>query len=78
MNVAALGVCNAAEMEKLEGINRGKKGGRVCWALVGTLCEGRVQGIFAEKIANCLDCEFYSYVRNQEGQDFRHVLPTKK
>ncbi|MBU2620716.1 MAG: hypothetical protein KKD92_00160 [Proteobacteria bacterium] len=77
-NVAELGLCPAATIEKLEVINRGKKGGRVCWALVGTLCGGRVQGIYAEKIATCLDCEFYSYVRNQEGPNFRYVLPTKK
>ncbi|MCF8062878.1 MAG: hypothetical protein K9M82_10210 [Deltaproteobacteria bacterium] len=77
-NVGDLGICPAAEMEKLEGINRGKNGGRACWALVGTLCGGKVQGIYAEKIGTCLECEFYSYVRDQEGQDFLHALPTKK
>jgi hypothetical protein len=76
--VSELGICLAAGMEKSKGINRGEKGGRVCWALAGTLCGGRVQGIYAEKIASCVDCEFYSYVSRQEGQDFRHALPTKK
>ena len=76
--VADLGVCPATEIEKLEGINRGEKGGRACWALVGTLCGGKVQGIFAEKIITCSDCEFYKLVQHQEGRDFRHALPSKE
>lgn len=69
-----LGVCPAAELEKYEGINRGRKGGRVCWALVGTLCGGQVQGVFAKKTATCKVCDFYKYVYQQEGKDFRHAL----
>jgi len=69
-----LGVCPAAELDKYEGINGGRKGGRVCWALVGTLCGGRVQGIFAKKTGTCKDCDFYKYVCKQEGKDFRYAL----
>jgi hypothetical protein len=77
-NEHKLGVCPAAEWDKRDSINGGKRGGRICWALVGTLCGGRVQGVFAEKIATCLDCEFYHYVHQQEGKDFRHALPQQK
>jgi hypothetical protein len=76
-NLPELGVCPASEWKKHEGINGGKNGGRVCWALVGTLCGGRVQGIYAQKIDTCSNCEFYQYVRLQEKQDFRYALPTK-
>jgi two-component system NtrC family sensor kinase len=37
--------------------------GRVCWAVAGTFCEGKVQGTFAQKYENCKKCEFYKKVR---------------
>ncbi len=69
-NAAELGVCPAAIEEAVEGVNCGKKGGRACWALAGTLCGGKVQGTFASKITNCMHCDFYQLVRNEEGKDF--------
>ena len=33
--------------------------GRVCWAVAGTFCEGKVQGTFAQKYEDCKKCEFY-------------------
>lgn len=77
-NVSEFGVCPAAQIEKLKGINRGKKGGRACWAIVGTMCGGKVQGVYAEKISTCSNCDFYEYVCLQEGKDFRYSLPSKK
>jgi hypothetical protein len=35
--------------------------------LTGTLCGGKVQGTFAQKIFNCMDCEFYKTVVAEEG-----------
>lgn len=77
LKVSELGVCPAAAEKKYTGLNKGKRGGRVCWAIVGTLCGGRVQGVFAEKVTNCINCDFYNYVEMQEGQDFRHTLRIK-
>jgi len=68
--VAELGVCIAAIEDAAEGINRGIKGGRACWALAGTLCGGQVQGTFASKLANCMQCEFYKLVLVEEGKGF--------
>jgi hypothetical protein len=42
--------------------------GRVCWAVAGTFCEGKVQGTFAQKYENCKKCEFYKKVRGGEKQ----------
>lgn len=39
----------------------------------GTLCDGKVQGTFAAKIMDCLNCEFYELVRKEEGPDFKRV-----
>lgn len=65
--VAELGVCPAATSTKTNGINKGKNGGRACWAITGTLCGGHVQGSYAIKLGNCMKCEFYSMVKSEEG-----------
>jgi eukaryotic-like serine/threonine-protein kinase len=62
------GVCPAASDGTFDGINSGRCGGRICWAVAGTLCGGRAQGTFAEKRASCLNCEFYQLVQNEEGK----------
>jgi hypothetical protein len=65
--VAELGVCTAAIETGVSGMNSGVNGGRSCWAITGTLCGGKVQGSFASKLANCMQCEFYQLVGSEEG-----------
>lgn len=65
--VAELGVCPAATAEPINGANGGLNGGRACWALAGTLCGGQVQGTFAAKLSNCMVCDFYKLVSQEEG-----------
>ena len=36
--------------------------GHSCWRVAGTMCGGKVQGVFAEKLSNCKTCEFYGYM----------------
>ena len=69
--VASLGVCPAAASADAAGMNGGRNGGRICWALTGTLCGGKVQGTFAQKLTNCMACEFYQLVRAEEGNSFK-------
>ncbi len=66
-HVAELGVCPAATNEKAHGINSGKNGGRACWAIAGTLCNGNVEAGFADKFPNCFHCSFYNKVLSEEG-----------
>lgn len=66
-NAAEYGVCPAAADESYDGINSGKCGGRICWAVAGTLCGGCVQGTFADKRCSCLNCDFYQMVQEEEG-----------
>ncbi|OGP84390.1 MAG: hypothetical protein A2Z08_07535 [Deltaproteobacteria bacterium RBG_16_54_11] len=68
-----LGVCTAATMTRANGEHGGKNAGRVCWAIVGTLCGGAVQGTFA-KLNGCIACDFYQLVRKEEGQDFQYAI----
>jgi eukaryotic-like serine/threonine-protein kinase len=58
-NVAEFGVCPAAKDSSFDGINTGKNGGRICWAVAGTFCGGEIQGTFAEKRTSCIGCNFY-------------------
>jgi tRNA A-37 threonylcarbamoyl transferase component Bud32 len=62
------GICPAAGDSSFDGINSGKCGGRICWAVAGTFCGGRPQGTFAEKRATCLSCDFYKMVQSEEGR----------
>mgnify|MGYP001576089443 CR=1 FL=1 len=73
-----LGVCPAAVSGANDGVNRGKFRGRMCWQVTGTLCEGEVQGSFAQKMLKCLNCRFLQMVQDQESRGFRLVpLPPK-
>ncbi len=60
-------VCPAASDFSFENINSGKCGGRFCWAVAGTLCNGKIQGTFAEKRETCVTCDFYKRVQMEEG-----------
>jgi two-component system NtrC family sensor kinase len=42
--------------------------GRVCWAVAGTFCEGKVQGTFAQKLEDCQKCEFYKKAIKEQGE----------
>ncbi|MBI5015313.1 MAG: hypothetical protein HZB55_07445 [Deltaproteobacteria bacterium] len=66
-----LGVCPAATDASSNGVNGGKNAGRVCWAVSGTLCGGKIQGSFAQKRLSCMSCEFFTHVKETEGSQFR-------
>ena len=74
IKAAELGVCPAAVDSSFDGINRGINGGRVCWAIAGTFCEGELQGAFADKRNSCVKCSFFKMVNSQEES---HDRPTK-
>lgn len=69
-NAEELGVCKAATEIRADGLNRGRNGGRACWAIAGTFCEGKVQGSYAQKVVACLQCPFYQMVRKEEGKGY--------
>ncbi len=70
VETARLGICPAAIEGRLDGVNRGRNGGRACWAMTGTLCGDRVQGTFANKMGDCQACDFYVRVKGEEGESF--------
>jgi CRP-like cAMP-binding protein len=67
------GVCPAAADPSFDGINSGKFGGRICWAVAGTFCGGCTQGSFVDKRPSCLNCDFYQMVQDEEGMSNRQT-----
>ena len=57
--VAKLGICRAATEESFNEINSGKNGGRICFAVAGTISDGEGYGTYAKKFASCKDCNFF-------------------
>lgn len=73
---AELGVCPAATDAGGDGLNGGKNGGRICWAVAGTLCGGKVQGTFTQKQLSCMSCAFFKQVKEEEGSGrFKLMIP---
>ncbi|RJQ45578.1 MAG: hypothetical protein C4538_08125 [Nitrospiraceae bacterium] len=68
--VKDLGVCPAATDSSCTGVNCGEKGGRVCWAVAGTFCGGKIQCSFAQKQVSCMSCEVFKKIKNEEGNKF--------
>jgi len=43
--------------------------GRICWAIAGTMCHGKVMGTYAEKIHDCHQCPFFRRCRNPDDPE---------
>ena len=63
--------CPAASEYGLDGIHGGKRAGRACWVVEGTLSKGeKKEGTFSQKYYTCSQCEFYLSVRREESGKF--------
>jgi len=67
-------ICPAVTESRANAVNRGMNGGRVCWAVDGTYCAGRVQGTYAEKVLVCSECPFRHKVQEEERGKFRQIF----
>jgi hypothetical protein len=64
--VQELGVCPVPVNQDLSGAHDGKNAGRACWAIAGSLCGGKIQGVYAKKLDNCWRCDFMNMVKKEE------------
>lgn len=64
-NIDELGVCLTPVYTQYDGINGGRNGGRVCWAVSGTMCDGNYQASVAAKQSYCMDCSFYRLLMDE-------------
>lgn len=75
INANKLGVCPAALPNRYDGINQGKYGGRLCWAVTGTFNKD-IQERGDKRLETCIDCDALREIRNEEGRGFT-LLPLK-
>ncbi len=70
-NMNELGICPATTEKRLDGVHGGKNAGRACWVVAETLCNGKLQGSFAKKYENCMDCDFCIKVKKEEHSNYQ-------
>ncbi len=75
--VADLGVCPASTDTSADGLNGGKNGGRICWAISGTFCGKKIQGFYAKRQLSCRSCKFFKKVKEEEGLEHFHPVKPK-
>ena len=63
---ADLGICPVTVHQDLHGAHDGKNAGRACWVVAGSLCGGKIQGTYAQKLTNCWRCDFMIAVKKEE------------
>ncbi|MBD3215920.1 MAG: hypothetical protein GF311_25135 [Candidatus Lokiarchaeota archaeon] len=71
MNCGKNGLCPASKEVNLDGIHNGLNGGRACWVVKNTECGDEIQPNFTLKFGRCKDCEVYTTVMEEEGDDFK-------
>ncbi|MBI5409060.1 MAG: hypothetical protein HZA14_06810 [Nitrospirae bacterium] len=69
-----MGICPAVTEVSCNGLNNGKNAGRICWAVAGTFCGGKVQGDFAQKSVSCMSCEVFKLIKTEEGAEKFNLL----
>jgi hypothetical protein len=67
--------CPAARATVAHGVNGGMNGGRICWAISGTLSEDIVKGAFAKDMFSCINCDFFKLVEEEEADNFALLTP---
>lgn len=64
------GICPISTETKANWIHGGINGGRSCWAVVRTLDKKNIPCKIDHKFDSCIQCDFYSEVRAEEGSDY--------
>jgi len=75
-NADEYGICPASLSNEYNDINNGIYSGRFCWIIAGTFCHGTVQGTFAKKLMDCVNCDFLKSVHYEEDRNF--ILTPKR
>jgi hypothetical protein len=68
------GICPASTMTSMTGLNNGKNGGRICWAVAGSFSATNPDTGADEK-SSCVHCDFFKLVEREEGDNFTFLSP---
>lgn len=71
ITIAGDEACPVCKETKAHGIHDGVNAGRTCWVIPHTKCGGSTQGSFGSKFDNCVVCNFYKMVKEQERGSFQ-------
>jgi signal transduction histidine kinase len=63
--------CPVVKNKTSNGVNRGKNAGRICWTVPNTPCFIDPTHKYTVKREYCLSCDFFSLVRDEEGDNFK-------
>ncbi len=64
-NVSLYGVCPVTTESNMDGIHKGKNGGRCCWALAPVIEKNcNKPGFCSDRLYECIKCDFYKSVRD--------------
>ena len=72
-----LGVCPVPTHSEFHGAHGGTNAGRACWLIAGSLCNGSVQGTYAQKLSACWRCEFFNKVKSSEESSTSGFMTTR-
>ena len=73
--VPELGVCIAATDTFADGLNGGKNGGRICWAVAGSYSGfANIECTDATDRSSCINCDFLTIVEMEECAANFHIL----
>jgi hypothetical protein len=61
-----LGVCPVSTTQALDGAHDGQNAGRACWVVAKSLCGGKIQGSYDQKLIDCWRCDFFKTVKKEE------------
>jgi len=70
-HIGDLGVCPVTTTKTLDGMHGGTNAGRACFFVVGTICNGGVQGTYLKKYKSCVYCDFYKTVKEEEYSRYK-------
>jgi hypothetical protein len=72
-NIEKLGICPASTDTFADGLNGGKNGGRICWAISGTYSNKEIEGLYAKRQLTCRACIFFKKVKEEEEAKHFHL-----
>ncbi len=60
--------CAAFHAKSLDGFLGGINGGRACFFIIGTRCNGKLQETMEEKELTCNPCNFFHRLKREHGE----------